>query len=86
MGLRPGATLRDCKLAYFTLAKKVHPDASSGQQSAADFCQLNDAYETLTEYYRKNHELEVCGLYDSYDKEELKCEDEEEECLFEQNK
>ena len=33
--LQPGATVKDCKLAYFKMAKLCHPDAAATSKTAA---------------------------------------------------
>lgn len=57
LGLAPGATEQDIKIAYRKLAKKYHPDISKNQQAKQQFIKITEAYKFLTEVGPKpNHE------------------------------
>jgi tetratricopeptide (TPR) repeat protein len=48
LGLRTGASYEEIKISYRRLARRYHPDVSSGsQQHAEKFIQLTDAYRQL---------------------------------------
>src|SRR5919199_3356940 len=50
LGLQRGATLDDIKRAYKRLARKYHPDINPGDRmAAAQFRQIAEAYETLSD-------------------------------------
>ena len=50
LGLKPGATSKAIKKAYYAKAKDVHPDKNPGNEdAAAQFVQLHKAYQTLIE-------------------------------------
>ena len=55
--LAPGATLTDCKLAYFRMAKLSHPDIASPGQSGPDFRDVSEAYEVLRNFYERESRL-----------------------------
>ena len=54
LGVERGATLADVKRAYKRLARKFHPDINPGDRmAAAQFRQIADAYETLSDAVRR---------------------------------
>jgi molecular chaperone DnaJ len=54
LGLQRGATLADVKRAYKRLARKYHPDINPGdRRAAAQFRQIAEAYETLSDPDRR---------------------------------
>jgi molecular chaperone DnaJ len=54
LGLERGATLDDIKRAYKRLARKFHPDINPGDRmAAAQFRQIAEAYETLSDPDRR---------------------------------
>src|SRR3954466_1163320 len=54
LGLERGATPNDVKRAYKRLARKFHPDINPGDQvAAAQFRQISEAYETLSDPDRR---------------------------------
>jgi len=54
LGLPRGATLADVKRAYRRLARKYHPDINPGDRAAAaQFRQIAEAYETLSDPDRR---------------------------------
>jgi molecular chaperone DnaJ len=54
LGLERGASLADVKRAYKRLARKFHPDINPGDRmAAAQFRQIADAYETLSDPDRR---------------------------------
>jgi molecular chaperone DnaJ len=56
LGVERGATLADVKRAYKRLARKYHPDINPGDRlAAAQFRQIAEAYETLSDAQRRQH-------------------------------
>jgi molecular chaperone DnaJ len=54
LGIERGATLADVKRAYKRLARKFHPDINPGDRmAAAQFRQITQAYETLSDPDRR---------------------------------
>jgi molecular chaperone DnaJ len=54
LGVNRGATLEDIKRAYKRLARKCHPDINPGDRvAAAEFRQISEAYETLSDPDRR---------------------------------
>ncbi|HWW88376.1 MAG TPA: J domain-containing protein [Vicinamibacterales bacterium] len=54
LGIERGATLADVKRAYKRLARKYHPDINPGDRlAAAQFRQIAEAYETLSDPDRR---------------------------------
>src|SRR5881394_3002478 len=54
LGVERGATLADLKRAYKRLARKYHPDINPGDRmAAAQFRQIAEAYETLSDADRR---------------------------------
>ena len=54
LGVERGATLGDIKRAYKRLARKYHPDINPGDRmAAAQFRQIAEAYETLSDPDRR---------------------------------
>src|SRR6267143_3481598 len=54
LGLERGATLADVKRAYKRLARRFHPDINPGDRlAAAQFRQIAEAYETLSDPDRR---------------------------------
>jgi molecular chaperone DnaJ len=54
LGLERGATLNDIKRAYKRLARRFHPDINPGDRmAAAQFRQIAEAYETLSDPDRR---------------------------------
>lgn len=55
LGLKPDATLKDIKSAYYYLAKMYHPDAKNSRDSVArqKFLQISEAYEVLSDDKRR---------------------------------
>jgi molecular chaperone DnaJ len=62
LGLEREATLSDIKRAYRRLARKLHPDINPGDRlAAAQFRQIAEAYETLSDPDRR-HRYDTAGL------------------------
>jgi DnaJ-class molecular chaperone len=60
LGVSRGADLKRIKKAYRTVAKKYHPDATRSSESAKDFREIREAYETLSdETRRKKYDMEL---------------------------
>src|SRR5258706_7523692 len=54
LGVEREATLADVKRAYKRLARKYHPDINPGDRmAAAQFRQIAEAYETLSDAQRR---------------------------------
>src|SRR4051795_8803929 len=54
LGVERGATLADVKRAYKRLARKYHPDINPGDRmAAAQFRQIAEAYDTLSDTQRR---------------------------------
>src|SRR3954454_3775033 len=54
LGLERGASLNDIKRAYKRLARRCHPDINPGDRmAAAQFLQIAEAYETLSDPDRR---------------------------------
>src|SRR5262245_2949200 len=54
LGLERGATVGDIKRAYKRIARKFHPDINPGDRmAAAQFRQIAEAYETLSDPDRR---------------------------------
>jgi len=49
LGLKRNATDKEIKLAYFSLAKKYHPDMNPGPESRIKFDTILAAYEVLSD-------------------------------------
>jgi molecular chaperone DnaJ len=65
LGLERGATLGDIKRAYKRLARKYHPDINPGDRmAAAQFRQIAEAYETLSDPDRRRH-YDITGSTES---------------------
>src|SRR5438093_10574866 len=65
LGLERGATLADVKRAYKRLARKFHPDINPGDRmAAAQFRQIAEAYETLSDPDRRRR-YDLVGLTSS---------------------
>ena len=61
LGIERGATLADIKRAYKRLARKFHPDINPGDRmAAAQFRQIAEAYETLSDPDRR-HRYDTSG-------------------------
>jgi curved DNA-binding protein CbpA len=56
--LAPSATLQDIKKAYRKLAQQYHPDKSNDPYAAANFAEIKEAYETLSNPVKKNQYLQ----------------------------
>ncbi len=54
LGVKPGATIKEIKLAYKKLAQKVHPDLNNEPFADAMFKMVNEAYETLKDESLRN--------------------------------
>ena len=55
--LKPSASDKEIKMAYFKLAKKYHPDLNPAESARLKFEKIQSAYETLSDDGKK-------GLYD----------------------
>src|SRR5215475_9542203 len=56
LGLERGASVSDIKRAYKRLARRFHPDINPGDRmAAAQFRQIAEAYETLSDPDRRRH-------------------------------
>jgi molecular chaperone DnaJ len=63
LGVERGATLADLKRAYKRLARKYHPDINPGDRlAAAQFRQIAEAYETLSDDERRQ-QYDVTGSH-----------------------
>lgn len=49
LGLRPGASKAEIKIAYRRLSKKYHPDVNQAEDTHEKFIEINEAYKFLTE-------------------------------------
>ena len=49
LGIKPGASSKEIKSAYFKKAKVVHPDKNSSQEATEAFLELHQAYQTLSD-------------------------------------
>lgn len=47
LGAPRGASQDELKKAYFTMAKKYHPDVNKAADAKEKFAEINNAYETL---------------------------------------
>ena len=57
LGLTPGVSKPEIKLAYRTLAKKYHPDINPGPGVSKKFAEIAEAYQFLMDLGpRPNHE------------------------------
>ena len=57
--LEPSATLLEIKKAYRTLALQYHPDKNNGDPyKAAQFSEIKEAYEVLTNPSKKEYYLQ----------------------------
>jgi len=64
LGISRGADLKRIKEAYRDVVKKVHPDATRSPESAEQFREIKEAYETLSDEARRREydkELERQG-------------------------
>jgi molecular chaperone DnaJ len=62
LGLERTASVGDIKRAYRRLARKYHPDINPGDAvAAAQFTQISEAYETLSDPDRRRH-YDVAGV------------------------
>jgi molecular chaperone DnaJ len=62
LGIERGATLNDIKRAYKRLARRYHPDINPGDRlAAAQFRQIAEAYETLSDPDRRRR-YDVSGV------------------------
>ena len=60
LGVNRGADLKRIKKAYRAVAKKYHPDATRSNETAKNFLEIKEAYETLSdEARRKKYDLEL---------------------------
>lgn len=58
MGVSKSATLPEIKKAYFTLAKKYHPDLNKAPDAKERFTEISEAYDTLSdENKRRQYDL-----------------------------
>src|SRR5256885_9622707 len=56
LGIERGAAVGDIKRAYKRLARRFHPDINPGDRmAAAQFRQIAEAYETLSDPDRRRH-------------------------------
>jgi len=63
LGVERGATQADVKRAYKRLARKYHPDINPGDRlAAAQFRQIAEAYETLSDVQRRQ-QYDTSGLH-----------------------
>ena len=49
LGISKSASQEEIKKAYFTLAKKYHPDVNKTPEAKERFSHINNAYETLSD-------------------------------------
>ena len=70
LGVSPSATAREIKVAYFQLAKKVHPDLNPNDPKAKQkFVSLSAAYEVLSDS-KKRQEYDYNGYKTAEDIQE----------------
>ena len=50
LGLTKDASRREIKMAYYSLAKDLHPDAKTLKHSTRSFAEINEAYKRLMYY------------------------------------
>lgn len=53
LGAERNAKPEDIKKAYFSLAKKYHPDINKASDAKEKFAEINNAYETLGDPYKR---------------------------------
>jgi predicted Zn-dependent peptidase len=53
LGLTPGATPAEIKVAYRRLARKCHPDVSASPDANARFAEINEAYHVLSDAHQR---------------------------------
>jgi DnaJ-class molecular chaperone len=54
LGVKPSASESDIKKAYFSLAKKWHPDVNASPDARTQFEKISKAYETLSEQNKRD--------------------------------
>lgn len=53
LGLTPGATPAEIKVAYRRLARTCHPDVSASPDANARFAEINEAYHVLSDAHQR---------------------------------
>lgn len=54
LGIKSTSNLNEIKKAYYKLAKKFHPDKNKNFYAEEKFKQITNAYETLSDFERRN--------------------------------
>ncbi|RNA43586.1 dnaJ -like protein [Brachionus plicatilis] len=62
LGIKSTSNLNEIKKAYYSLAKKFHPDKNKNVYAEEKFKQITNAYETLSDFERRCEYDTECGL------------------------
>ncbi|MGI0115547.1 DnaJ domain-containing protein [Zooshikella sp. RANM57] len=71
LGLPLDASLHDVKQAYRQRVKTLHPDKNPGQDTTAQFQQLQQTYQSLVQYYQYGSHSSPTQSSPHYSKEEI---------------
>ena len=62
LGIKPSASESEVKKAYFSLAKKWHPDVNPNADARTNFEKITKAYETLSDQVKRDQYDQQNGL------------------------